>query len=122
MANSDFIRFISDQMSVIGHLRIRAMFGGHGIYKGDRMFAIVVDDRLFFKVDDVSRGDFELAGSSPFTYKSKGRSVTLQYYEAPSDVFDNREGMKVWAEKALEAATRAQKKPGGKPKQKGVPR
>ena len=46
---SEFVVFVIEQMSFIEGLRVRAMFGGHGVYRDDCIFAIIADDRLYFK-------------------------------------------------------------------------
>lgn len=85
------------------------MFGGYGVYQRDRIFAIIVDERLYFKVDSITRGEFEAKGLSPFTYVARGKTVTMQYFETPPEVFEEPEAMRSWAHKALDAATRAKK-------------
>jgi DNA transformation protein len=73
---SEFVEFIAEQMSFVGGLRVRAMFGGYGVYRDDRIFAIIVDDKPYFKADSVTRAEFEEKGLSPFTYVARGKSVT----------------------------------------------
>ena len=105
--HSAFVALVIEQMSFIDGLRVRAMFGGYGVYRNDGIFAIIVDDRLYFKVDPTTRGAFEAAGLGPFTYVARGRSMTMQYFEAPPEVFEAPAAMQHWAQKALEAGTRA---------------
>lgn len=107
--HSEFVEFVIDQMAPIGERRVRAMFGGYGVYQRDCIFAIIVDERLYFKVDSVTRAEFEAIGSSPFTYAARGKTVTMQYFEAPPEVFEEPEAMQSWARKALGAAIRARK-------------
>jgi DNA transformation protein len=109
---SDFVEFVAEQMAFIGGLRIRAMFGGYGIYRDDHMFALIADDRLYFKADPTTRAEFEARGLGPFTYVSRGKSTTMQYFEAPPDVFEDREAMRTWAQKAYATALKA--KQGGR--------
>lgn len=104
---SDFAEFVAEQMAFVDGLRIRAMFGGYGIYQDDCMFALIADDRLYFKADATTRAEFEEKGSSPFTYVARGKSVTLQYFEAPPDVFEEQEAMRTWVQKAYRAARKA---------------
>ena len=106
---SEFVAFVIEQMSFIEGLRVRAMFGGHGVYRDDCIFAIIVDDRLYFKTDATTRGAFEAKGLSPFTYVARGKSVTMQYFEAPPEVFEEAEAMRDWVQKAYAAAVRARK-------------
>ena len=102
-----FVEFVIEQMSFIDGLRVRAMFGGHGVYQGDCIFAIIVDDTLYFKADSTTRGEFEAKGLRPFTYVARGKPVTMQYFEAPPEVFEEPQAMRSWVQKAYGAAIRA---------------
>lgn len=104
---SEFVEFVAEQLSFLDGLRLRAMFGGHGVYRDMHMFAIIVDDRLYFKADALTRREFEARACCPFTYVARGRTVTLQYFEAPADVFEDPEVMRLWVDKACAAALRA---------------
>ena len=84
------------------------MFGGYGIYQEDRMFAIIVDDQLYFKVGDKNRKDYEKLGSEPFTYRSRNRTVKMSYWEVPAEVLDDRTEITRWAQKAVQAGTPTQ--------------
>ena len=107
--SSEFVEFVIEQMSFVGGLRVRAMFGGYGVYQNDCIFAIIAEDTLYFKVDAVTRGEFETKGLRPFTYVARGKTATMQYFEAPPEVFEEREAMRSWVRKAYEAALRAKK-------------
>ncbi len=62
-----FRDFVADQLGAgVRALRLRPMFGGVGIYSGERFFALIDDDRLYFKVDAENRPDFEAQGMGPF--------------------------------------------------------
>jgi DNA transformation protein len=112
-ARSDFVDTVLDLLSPWGGVTARRMFGGYGIYRQGLMFALVSDDVLYLKVDDRNRPAYEAAGTGPFTYDGKGRTVTLPYWEAPSDLFDDADAMIEWAKGAFAAALRARKP--GKP-------
>ncbi len=104
---SEFVEFVTEQMPFVGGLRVRAMFGGYGVYQYDCIFAIIVDDRLYFKTDPITRAEFEAKGLSPFTYVARGKSVTTRYFEAPPEVFEELETMRSWVQKAYGAAVKA---------------
>jgi DNA transformation protein len=108
-SSSEFVEFVVEQMESIGSLRVRAMFGGYGIYLDDFFFAIIVDDRLYFKVDSVTVSEFEAKGLRPFSYVARGKLVTMNYFEAPPEVFEEPEVMRLWVQKAYGAAKRAKK-------------
>ena len=108
--SAEFVRHVVDLMAPLGAVRARAMFGGHGIDLGGATFAIVVDDRLYFKTDAASRAGYEKLGLAPFTYGARGRRVALQYHEAPPDVLESSEVMQRHARAALEVALRARRR------------
>jgi DNA transformation protein len=101
---SDFIDFVLEQLAPLGNVRVRAMFGGFSIYRGDAVFAIVLNDRLYLKANDATRNEFESRGLSQFTYTSRGKTLRMSYYEAPAEVFEEPESMCEWARRALAAS------------------
>ncbi len=106
---SEFVEFVLELLTPVGGVRARAMFGGFGIYQGEVMFAIITDDRMYFKADAVTRQEFTAQGLAPFTYIARGKTQTLQYYEAPPEVFEEQEAMRHWAQQALDVALKARR-------------
>ena len=104
---NEFRDHLLDLLADFGPVEARAMFGGYGIFRRNRMFAIVIDDALFFKADGKTKGDFEARGLKPFTYQRKNREVALSYYQAPDEALEDARAMEEWAEKAYAAALRA---------------
>ena len=90
MADDSFKSFVLDQLTALPELRARAMFGGHGLYSGERFFGILFEGRVYFKADEVTRAAYESRGMSAFTYEMKGRVMTMSYYEVPLDVLEDR--------------------------------
>ena len=107
--HSEFVEFVLELLTPIGAVRARAMFGGFGIYRGDTFFAIIVDDKLYFKADHVTCREFTARGLSPFAYTARGKTITMQYYEVPPEVFEESEAMQYWARQAVSAAIRAKR-------------
>lgn len=110
-ASQEFADYVTGQMAGLGPVSARRMFGGFGLYHQGLMFALIVDDQLYLKSDGESLDEFLLAGCRPFTYQARGRDVSLRYYEAPADAFDEAELMCDWARRAFAAALRAQARP-----------
>lgn len=102
-----FLDHALDRLAFVPGLRARAMFGGYGLYQDEVIFAIIVDDTLYLKANDASRGDFEAAGLGPFRYTARGKTMTMQYYEAPAEAFEDAEVLRRWTGKALDAALAA---------------
>ena len=101
MNKSNFVDYVvQDVLSELDGIRARAMFGGWGIYKDGLIFAIIVDDQLYFKVDEANKGRYEKYGSRPFTYESRGKSVKMSYWEVPAEVMDDRDEITRWAEES----------------------
>lgn len=96
-----FLDFVLDQLSELGGVRARAMFGGHGLYADDVFFGIVSAGRLYFKTDDESRDDYRALGMSPFRPTEKQTLRT--YYEVPVSVLEDDEELVRWAVRACAA-------------------
>ena len=103
---SDFIPFVQELLEDWACVSARRMFGGHGLYHEGLMFAIVMNQRLYLKADDVNRPEFEALGLAPFTYAMKGKDVALSYWAAPDAIFDAPEDAVHWAKSAWDAALR----------------
>lgn len=112
VANSrDFVDFVLEQMSQFGPVSARRMFGGYGLYIDGLMFALISDDRLYLKADAEAQPRFTAKSLSPFTYMREGKqAVSLGYFEAPPEVFDDKSEMLDWARLAHAAALRAKAK------------
>ena len=106
MSKSSFADYVvNDLLAGVEGVRARAMFGGYGVYKNDTMFAIIVEDELYYKVGDSNRKDFESRGSEPFQYLAKGKKrVTMSYWKLPAEVLDDRELLLDWTTKSLRVA------------------
>jgi DNA transformation protein and related proteins len=79
---SDYTQFVLDQLTGLGRLRVRRMFGGAGIYCDEMFFAIADHDTLYLKADDTNRETYLQAGSvafKPSAHRSTtGRAVCLR--------------------------------------------
>lgn len=107
---TEYVNWLLDQLSSLGSLRVKAMFGAYGIYCDELFFAIISDDVLYVKVDDTNRSEFLAEGLQAFSYPMKDGSFNqLSYYPLPEEVFENTELLRVWAHKGIAAALRAKK-------------
>jgi DNA transformation protein and related proteins len=103
-AAPDLVNTVLELLSGLGVLRQRKMFGGTYIYCDDLFIATVHDDVLYFKANANTAPAFVQLGLRQFSYPKAGGVATLQYYEAPTEVFSSCAAMKLWASKALVAA------------------
>ena len=104
----DLNRF-DDLFQEFGRIALRRMFGGEGIFAGELMIGIVIDDQIYLKANDTTRGDFLAEGARPFTYRrgKEQAATSLSYYTVPERLLDDPEEFGQWARKAHEAALAA---------------
>lgn len=108
-AKQAFVAYIVDLMRPFAQVVARPMFGGFGIYLDGLMFALIANERLYFKADEQSIPDFVRAGLGPFTYEFKGKPGALKYYEAPPEAYEEPQHMGTWARRGYECALRQRK-------------
>lgn len=101
--SEEYMDYVLDQLQAVGPVLSRRMFGGVGLYMGKVFFAIIANDVLYFKVDEISRNDYEQMGMSPFQ-PYKNRAVSMRYYEVPIEILEDVELLDVWVRRSLDAA------------------
>jgi DNA transformation protein and related proteins len=115
--SADFLEFLQDQLRGLGHITMRRMFSGAGIYCDGVIFALLLRDVLYFKVDDANRPAYEAEGLEPFSYPMRGKIVRMTaYWRIPERLFDEPDEMLEWARAALAAGRRAAETKKAKPK------
>jgi DNA transformation protein and related proteins len=107
----EFAAHCVELLSSLGPTRSRRMFGGYGFYVDDVFVALAADERLYLKVDDLTRPHFEAAGCAvAFVYEAGNeKKAVMSYYTAPDEALESPALMQPWARWALEAALRARK-------------
>ena len=103
--SQSYREFVLEQLGRATPVNGKSMFGGVGIYAGGLFFALIAEDRLYFKVDDATRPDFEQRGMEPF--RPFGEDSAMGYYEVPADVVEDVEQLEHWARKAIDVAVQA---------------
>lgn len=114
----ELVRWCGELLAPLGSVRVKRMFGGHGLYVDEVFIAIVAYDEMFLKTDEAGRPQFEAAGCRPFSFDTAdGKSVVMGYWSAPAEAMDSPEQMLPWARQALASALRARaSKPPAKPR------
>lgn len=89
--------------SEIYDARARKIFGGMGIYTGEKMFAILEDDLVSFKLSPEDREKaLELDGAKVFTPAEEGHSEMPEYIVMPMTVLDDDDKFQGWLTKSAE--------------------
>jgi DNA transformation protein and related proteins len=109
------IEHLRDLFEPLGPISARAMFGGYGLYLDGLIFGVIIDEALYLKTDEQSRGRFEAAGCQPCIYYMKGKPLPMSYWSVPEEAMDSPQAMRPWAQLAIEAARR---KPAKRPRKK----
>ncbi len=104
MKRDSFHDYVVDQLRGVPDVEARAMFGGHGLYRGGDFFGILFKGRFYLKTDERSRAAYVEAGMKPF--RPSARQRLASYYEVPADVLEDAEELAEWAGKALAAASK----------------
>jgi DNA transformation protein len=107
MADDGLIDWLGEELADLGSLSSRRMMGGMTLYLDGTVFAILDDGELWLKADAVSDGIWDEAGCARFTYEmGEGRTGSMNYRRAPSEVYDDGDTLRRWAALALEAGRR----------------
>ena len=86
--SEEYLDYVADQLSCIGQVTSKRMFGGAGLYYGGLFFGLIASDALYFKVDDENRQAYQAAGARPFQPYGDD-SYSMSYYEVPVDVLED---------------------------------
>ena len=103
--------FVVEQLERVAPVTAKSMFGGVGLYAQGLFFALIAEDRLYFKVDDLTRPDFERLGMEPI--RPFGEAHAMGYYAVPADVLEDAAQLAPWMKKAIDVAAKAKR---GEPK------
>ncbi|RUM75800.1 MAG: TfoX domain containing protein [Sulfurovum sp.] len=110
--SSEYVEYISDLLSEFTDLTTKNFFGGKAFCSSqlgkETQFAMVINDVLYFVVDDITRPKYEAIGMQAFSYDKKtGTVMVKKYYTVPEELFEDAEKMTQWALEALETAVRS---------------
>src|SRR3982075_164892 len=107
VASDSFAEFLREQLTPLGRVTLRRMFGKTGVFCDGVMFGMVTDNTLYFRVDDQNRETFKEAEAfPPLNYAKKGAIIDLSFWRVPERLFDEPDELIAWAQAALAAAHR----------------
>jgi len=100
MKADTFKEFVLDQLTDIGQVSCRAMFGGYGLYRAGVFFGILYKGQLYFKTGPNTVTSYSERKMKPFRPSLK---MTLKsYYEVPPDILEDPDELVVWARLAIQ--------------------
>ena len=111
--SKDFADYCCELLSGVGAPVAKRMFGGWGISVDGVTIAVIADltklgganEKLYLKVDDVTKKQFEAAGGKRFEMASKeGKTMGMNYFTTPDETMESPDAMLPWARLALNVA------------------
>ncbi len=92
---------ILKQLAEIPDLKAKARFYGTSLYQGAVLFGLIIDGRLYFKVNYETLKDYELFGMKAYDFKPVSQDL---FYEVPPKVLAKDHRLVLWAKKAIAVA------------------
>lgn len=106
--SQEYLDHVGEMLSEFGPIDARRMFGGAGIFRDNLMFILIVEETIYFKTDKNNEADFEAEGLEPFSYDTKKGLRTINGLRlAPERCLEDPAEMAIWAQKAFDAALKA---------------
>ncbi|PUA28059.1 MAG: hypothetical protein B0W54_16340 [Cellvibrio sp. 79] len=90
-------------LSGVAEISYRRMFNGAGIYHRGVQFALVINDKLYFRADDDSRQLYLQQGMSAFQPRAAVQ-VESCFFQLPDYVLTTPTELRYWMRIAVEAA------------------
>lgn len=85
-------------------VRARRMFGGMGIYTGERMFAFLVDEEIGLKLSPIDLEEaMKLPGAGELRPEPDAEPMR-EYVKMPREILDNYDSFVVWVERSANYA------------------
>ena len=110
-ASAEYTEYVLELLSPVGPVTVGRFFGGVGLSRASVQFAMIMDNSLYFVVDDMTRARYEAAGMQAFSYATKkGRVQVRRYFELPEDVLSDPDELRVWAQESLRVASKKKTK------------
>jgi DNA transformation protein and related proteins len=117
--SKDFADYCCELLCGVGTPTPKRMFGGWGISVDGVTIAVIADltklgganEKLYLKVDEVTKAQFEAAGGKRFEMASKdGKTMGMNYFTTPDETMESPDAMLPWARLALNVALNAKAK------------
>lgn len=92
----------------VGEIEVRKSFGITRLLVSHKPFAIIKSGRLFFRVDDQNRADFDKAErkNPEEMLIPPGHASELVYRQVPSHIMHDQPKLDAWARTAAEVSAR----------------
>ena len=100
------VDYLLELLAPLGAATAHRMFGGWGMYLDGVMIGLVMRGAAYLKADALTVDAFTAAGSVPFVFQLKDRTVSTSYWSLPEASLDSSDAIRPWVQRALDAARR----------------
>ena len=88
--NTAFEDFVLDQITGFVEFETKRMFGGIALLHQGKAFAKIKHEKLWLKVDEVTKTHFKELEMRQYSY-GKGGARKLNFYETPAEYLEDRD-------------------------------
>jgi DNA transformation protein len=99
----DYLARTIERLANVVPVSYRRIFNGYGVYHRGVQFAIIVNNQLYFRADELSRALYQAKGMLPFQPGSLERADS-SFYQLPGEVLENTAELMYWMRTAVDAA------------------
>jgi len=105
-----------DLLEAVRPITHRSMFGGIGLYVDGIFFAVIDDDRLYFKSDETTAEAYDALKADVWVIPSKDGPSVMPYREVPAAILGDPGRLADWIDSAKAVAERKKSKSKSKKK------
>ncbi|HEY4369258.1 MAG TPA: TfoX/Sxy family protein [Steroidobacteraceae bacterium] len=104
---SSLANYVTEQLTFLGPISNRSIFGAVGIFIEERLLGIVANDALYLHTGPINRADYVARGALQFKPYPNAFDLTTDHHRVPQDIVDDPVQLKLWGERALLASVEA---------------
>jgi DNA transformation protein len=98
-----YLDHVIASLSRVAEVAYRRIFNGAAIYHHGVQFALIVNDRLYFRADDCSRSLYEQQGMH--SLQPRGVTVQSDFYQLHDSLLDEPDELCHWVRIAIDASS-----------------
>ena len=106
---SSLASYVTEQLSFLGPISNRSIFGAVGIFIDERLLGIVADEVLYLHTGPTNREDYLSRGCRQFKPYPNAFDLTTDHHQVPAEIVSDPLTLKEWGQRALLAAIEAAK-------------
>lgn len=111
-----FSDYVVELLAGVGRVQARRMFGGAGLFRDGIMFGVLLNDVVYFRVDEALQADLKAQGSEPWVYTRNGEAREMGYWRMPETAADDPDEAAEIGRRAYAAAVKRKAESAAKPK------